>query len=383
MNPRQPKRIVFLTGTRADFGKIKSLLLKLHSDPAFELHLFITGMHMLTKYGYTCEEVEACGLPNLYRYINQNESDNMDTVLAKTIVGFSDYVKETRPDMIVVHGDRVEAMAGAIVGSMNNILVAHIEGGEVSGTIDEVVRHAVSKLSHVHFVANVKAKLRLMQLGEGEETVHVIGSPDMDIMVSKNLPDLKTVQDYYEIPFADYGIVLFHPVTTAVHELADQIKIFVDALIASRRDYVVIFPNNDDGSGIIIQEYRRFKGNRHFRVFPSMRFEYFLTLMKNAAFLIGNSSAGVREAPFYSVPSINLGSRQFNRATAPTIINAEFDKKTIVQQIANSRNIARVQTAHFGSGGSDVKFCDVLKKPEIWTVSRQKYFFDLIAEAAE
>lgn len=376
--PGNQKRIVFLTGTRADFGKIKSLLVRLQDDPAFELHLFVTGMHMLNKYGYTAKEVADGGFANIYRYINQNETDNMDTVLAKTIVGFSDYVREIAPDMVVVHGDRVEAMAGAIVGAMNNILVTHIEGGEVSGTIDELVRHAVSKLSHLHFVANTQAKMRLMQLGEQEDTVFVIGSPDIDIMASDTLPDIEEVQRYYEIGFNRYGIVLFHPVTTALDALPTQARLFVDSLIASDRDYVVIYPNNDDGSEIILREYTRLAGNRHFRVLPSMRFEYFLTLMKHTDFVIGNSSAGVREAPFYGLPSINVGSRQHNRAVAPTIINVDFDAAELRQAIERTRSIAVQPTAHFGAGGSDERFCEALRTPELWAVPKQKHFFDLI-----
>ncbi|MPY01274.1 MULTISPECIES: UDP-N-acetylglucosamine 2-epimerase, partial [unclassified Salinivibrio] len=164
------KKILFLTGTRADFGKLKSLIGKVESHPHFEAYVFITGMHMMAKYGMTAREVEKAGFKNLYTYINQNSYDSMDITLAKTIQGLSDYVAETSPDMIVVHGDRVEAMAGAIVGALNNILVAHVEGGEVSGTIDELIRHSVSKMSHIHFVSNQMAKSRLIQLGETESS---------------------------------------------------------------------------------------------------------------------------------------------------------------------------------------------------------------------
>src|SRR6516162_7880523 len=144
----RPRKVAFLTGTRADFGKMKTLMLKMQADERFEVHIFVTGMHMLSKFGSTWDEVRKCGFANIYRFINQNENDSMDQILAKTVAGLSDYAKEMTPDMLVVHGDRVEALAGAIVGSLNNIRVAHIEGGEVSGTVDELIRHAVSKLSH-------------------------------------------------------------------------------------------------------------------------------------------------------------------------------------------------------------------------------------------
>nr|WP_206513225.1 UDP-N-acetylglucosamine 2-epimerase [Vibrio alfacsensis] len=157
----------------------------------------------------------------------------MDIVLSKTIQGLSDYVQDLKPDMIVVHGDRVEALAGAIVGSLNNILVAHIEGGEVSGTIDELIRHSVSKMSHLHFVSNDFARKRLIQLGECESSIFVIGSPDLDIMKSKELPSLLDVKDRYDIDFDKYSILMYHPVTTALNELGENIHEVVSGVIDS------------------------------------------------------------------------------------------------------------------------------------------------------
>ena len=152
------KKIVFLTGTRADFGKLKSLMSISQNSKNFEVHLFVTGMHMNTLYGFTVDEIEKAGFKNIYKYINHDSIEYMDRTLSKTIDGFSEYISQINPDLIVVHGDRVEALAGAIVGSLNNILVAHIEGGEVSGTIDELIRHSVTKMSHIHLVANSEAK---------------------------------------------------------------------------------------------------------------------------------------------------------------------------------------------------------------------------------
>ncbi|HSD13283.1 MAG TPA: UDP-N-acetylglucosamine 2-epimerase, partial [Flavobacterium sp.] len=178
------RKILFLTGTRADFGKIKSLIQILENHHDFEVFVFVTGMHLLKEYGYTLLEIERCGFSNVHTFENHTHETTMDLTLAKTIEGLSSYVKTCEPDMIVIHGDRVEALAGAIVGSLNNILVSHIEGGEVSGTIDEFIRHSTSKMSHVHFVSNQQAKKRLIQMGELSESVFTIGSPDVDIMFS-------------------------------------------------------------------------------------------------------------------------------------------------------------------------------------------------------
>ncbi|AWA98774.1 UDP-N-acetylglucosamine 2-epimerase [Vibrio harveyi] len=371
------KRILFLTGTRADFGKLKSLIKKIEGHPNFESYIFITGMHMIAKYGMTANEVEKAGFSSLYKYINQNGHDSMDIVLSKTIQGLSDYVKELRPDMIVVHGDRVEAMAGAVVGSLNNILVAHIEGGEVSGTIDELIRHSVSKMSHLHFVSNARAKERLLQLGESESSVFVIGSPDLDLMVSADLPTLSQIKKYYDISFETYSIFMYHPVTTEIDNIQENISEVIDALIESGKNYVVIYPNNDHGSDFILKEFDRLKNNSKFKVFPSIRFECFLTLLKNADFMIGNSSAGVREMPFYGKPSINIGTRQDKRANAKSIINVVEKKQDILYSINNVEVKQCSKISEFGLGNSNELFIELLCSDELWKTPKQKQFIDI------
>lgn len=374
------KKILFLTGTRADYGKLKSLMKQVDSHPDFELYVFITGMHMLSKYGSTHHEVEKDGFKNIYKYINQRDNSDMDVALSNTIIGLSNYISEIEPDMIVIHGDRLEALAGAIVGAFNNIKVAHIEGGEVSGTIDESIRHAITKFSHIHFVANDEAKNRVKQLGENEEAIFVIGSPDIDIMYSEELPSIENAKVRYGIPFDQYAIIMYHPVTTQIDSVAANVKAVVDAVIESGRKYVVIYPNNDNGTQIILNEYKRFEGSENFKVYPSIRFEYFLTLLKNADFIIGNSSAGIREAGAYGVASINIGNRQEGRAlenSAKSIINVPEDSLAIGQAIKKSLSCQFEPISYFGEGNSDKRFMDALAKPYIWNNEFQKKFVDL------
>ena len=369
-------KVVFLTGTRADFGKLKALMLKLQDDEMFEVHIFVTGMHMLSRYGSTWEEIRKIGFENIYKFINQNASDSMDHILAKTVTGLADYVKETAPDMLIVHGDRVEALAGAIVGALNNILVSHIEGGEVSGTIDELIRHAVSKLSHMHFVANDTAKKRLTQMGEIIDSIHVIGSPDIDIMNSSSLPNIERVRQYYDFDFHDYAILLFHPVTTELGDLRRHISILVDQVLASGLNYIVIYPNNDPGTEIIFEEYARLQNNPKMKIYPSMRFEYFLTALKNADFIIGNSSAGVREAAHFGVPAINLGTRQNNRVKCDLVLDAEIEPEAIARALMRSRTVPRHSSTFFGNGNSAESFYAIVKSPSFWSPKAQKYFVD-------
>ena len=369
-------KIVFITGTRADFGKLKSLIKKMQDVPKFEIHIFVTGMHMLTKYGYTCDEVEKSGLPNIYKYVNQNSSDSMDHILAKTISGLSDYVREILPDLLIIHGDRVEALAGASVGALNNILTAHIEGGEVSGTIDELIRHAVTKLSHIHFVSNNNARNRIIQLGENAESIHVIGSPDIDLMNQKSLVPIDNVKSRYEFNFDEYGIIMFHSVTSELDDISRQIKVIVDEVINSNLNYIVIYPNNDPGTDLIIEEYERLLDISRFKIYPSMRFEYFLSLLNGAKFIIGNSSAGVREAPHFGVPAINLGSRQANRVNSTSIINEQIEYGKINQAILKASNLKLQPESLFGSGNSDEKFFEILNSSTFWETKMQKYFID-------
>lgn len=371
------KKILFVTGTRADYGKLKSLMRKVNEYPEFELHIFVTGMHLLSKYGATYKEIEKDGFSNIYKFVNQKINQPMDITLSNTIMGFSNYVSEIEPDLIVVHGDRIEALAGAMVGAINNIQVAHIEGGEVSGTIDESIRHAITKFSHLHLVANEEAKSRVIQLGEREETIYVIGSPDIDIMYSNELPSIDKVKERYDVPFQQYAILMYHPVTTELKYLSNRIKEVVDAVIASQKKYVVIYPNNDEGSKSILNEYTRLEGNSNFKIFPSIRFEYFLTLLANADFIIGNSSAGIREAEVYGVPTIDLGSRQHGRYDVyknKNIIHADEIKYSIISAIQEVSGLRFFKQTSFGDGASSEKFMSILTGSSIWEESPQKYF---------
>jgi UDP-N-acetylglucosamine 2-epimerase (hydrolysing) len=275
-----------------------------------------------------------------------------------------------------VHGDRVEALAGASVGALNNILTGHIEGGEVSGTVDESIRHAITKMSHIHFVSNEAARARLVQLGEREDTIYVIGSPDIDLMKLADLLPMAEVRQRYDFDFSEYGILMFHSVTTELQDLRRQIKLIVDEVIDSDLNYIVIYPNNDPGTDTIIAEYSRLAGNERFKVYPSLRFEYFLTLLKNAQFIIGNSSAGVREAPHFGVPTINLGSRQKNRVLCNSILNVKINDSLIKKALKDIHSITCLPQELFGDGSSDKKFYGILSSKKFWETNKQKHFID-------
>ena len=373
------KKLLFITGTRADYGKIKSLISSVERSSLFEAYVFVSGMHLLEKYGSTYMEVQKDGYKNIYVDFSQTNIGNMSYDLGNVIQNLTAYVMHIKPDMIVVHGDRIDALAGAIVGALNNILVAHIEGGEVSGTIDESTRHAISKYAHIHFVCNEVAKRRLIQLGEELNRIFVIGSPDIDILISNSLPSIEDAKSWYEIPFEKWGILMYHPVTTEVGELRRKIREVVDAVISSKRNYIVIYPNNDMGTDIILNEYERLRNNNRFRLYPSIRFEYFLTLLRHSDFMIGNSSAGVRETGVYGIPSIDIGSRQKGRYldTIGNIQHVNEDETEILNAIDCIDNY-RIQSFEYGKGNSTEQFMEIVSKEDVWKISIQKKFIDCV-----
>lgn len=371
-----PKSILFVTGTRADFGKLEPLALAAR-DAGLKVSFFVTGMHMMQRYGLTKIEVHRMDGVEVFEYENQNHDDPQDLVLANTITGFSKFVTEHKPDLTVVHGDRVEALACALVCATNYLRCAHVEGGEVSGTIDEIFRHCNTKLSSDHFVSSEAAKKRVLALGETRESVSVIGSPELDTHAAPSGVSIDQVREYYDIQFAEYGVVTFHPVTSEQDTIGAQAKALFDQLQKSGRHFVVILPNNDPGANDILTAINALPSEQ-FRILPSMRFAYFSELLKNAAAHVGNSSVGVREAPFIGLPSLDVGTRQNNRSNAKSITSCSaFEGDVIDEFLTNTWGKRMASDSGFGAGSSASRFIAVLDDPDFWSRPLQKEFQDL------
>ena len=368
------KKILFVTGTRADFGKLEPLAVELiHRN--YEVIFFVTGMHMLESYGLTKLEVHRLRGAQIHEFLNQRPGDALDIILSKTVGGFSDFMSENKPDLVVVHGDRVEALACSIVCATNYVRCAHVEGGEVSGTIDELFRHCTSKMACYHFVSSELAKSRIIRLGEAPETIFSIGSPELDVHSLSSAVSIDMVKKRYEITFDDYGICIFHPVTSEINTLSRQAHNFFQALIKTNRNFVTILPNNDPGSEIILEEINSLPAKK-FRVLPSMRFAHFSELMKKSSIIVGNSSAGVREAPFLGITSINIGTRQNDRSQAPSIIfHAAFSSEEISDAINQNWAKKHPRDFRFGQGGAACAFADVLEGESFWENNLQKSFY--------
>ncbi len=369
------KKLLFVTGTRADYGKLEPLA-SAAIKSGFSVTFFVTGMHMMERYGLTKEEVHRSKVFDVVEFINQRTDDPLDIILSKTIIGFSDFVKEFQPDLVLVHGDRIESLASCIVCTTNYIRCVHIEGGEVSGTIDEQFRHCNTKLASDHLVSSSRAKARILRLGENQNSVHVIGSPELDIHARDSGVSMNQVRKRYSIREEDYGICIFHPVTSEVDTINLQaIKLF-ECLRTSGRYFVVILPNNDPGSEGILKEIKELPKDQ-FRVLPSIRFLYFSELMKNASIVVGNSSVGVREAPFLGIPSLNIGSRQSNRSVASSIHNVNSNDSDKINEILDkSWGVLHPRSSQFGNGEACEAFIKILESGKFWETPPQKYFAD-------
>lgn len=371
------KKILFVTATRADFSKLKSLISISKKSKKFSTYLVVTGMHIIDKYGSTYKEVEKSFKfkSKIFKFKNQSLGDRLEIIMSKTINKFSKIVKKIKPDLIIVHGDRVEALACSSVGSLNHILTAHIEGGEVSGTIDDTMRHAVTKLCHVHFVGSNSAKKRVLRMGEIKKNIFNIGSPDIDFIANRKLPKINIVKRRYGIPFDKYAILLWHPVTSKVDKISQETKKLLSVIKKFKNNFVLIYPNNDPGSKSIITEYQNLNYSK-FKVLKNLRFEYFLSLLKNADYIIGNSSSAIYEAPMLNTPGVNIGDRQHNRAKTKAIINFELDNLSEQKILKFVNNYKPVKKRFFGFGDSDKKFIKIINRKNFWNISKQKFFSD-------
>ncbi len=369
------KKIIFITATRADFGKLKSIISATKKSNKFKVHIVVTGMHVLKEFGNTYTEVTKSFGKNIIKFSNQKIGDNINKVLSNTINEFLNIFLKIKPDLIVYHGDRVETLAAAIVGSLNHLLTAHIEGGELSGTIDDTIRHSVTKLSHIHLVGNKKAYKRVLKMGEKKENVFIIGSPDMDILFKKQ-PTINKVKKRYGINFNNYSILIWHPVTSEIKSLRKSTVKLLKNLNKMSQNYIVINPNNDPGYKIILTIYRKYFKNKKFKFLKSMRFENFISLLKNADYIIGNSSSAIYEAPPLKIPSINIGTRQNKRIKSNSILNLDIknlNEKTISKYLNNHRPSKKI---FYGEGDSGKKFLKRIMTEKFWKISTQKYFQD-------
>jgi UDP-N-acetylglucosamine 2-epimerase (non-hydrolysing)/GDP/UDP-N,N'-diacetylbacillosamine 2-epimerase (hydrolysing) len=345
----------------------------MRENPDLDLGLVVTSMHLEPGFGLTVNDIEADGMPVIARVRNLGSGDrgaDQARSIGTAVLGITDALEEFRPDVVIVLGDRGEMLAGAIAAIHLRLPVAHVHGGDVSGTVDELVRHAISKLSHIHFAASEDAAGRLIRMGERAEHVHVVGAPGLDYLshfqpMSKQEMEADLRLDLSR-PF-----VLFtqHPVTE--DSAVGQMEISLQALEDADVQVVATYPNSDAGGKAMIEVLKRWEERPWLRVVPSLGQRRFASLLKEAAAMVGNSSSGIIEAPFFGLPVVNIGSRQAGRLRAENVLDAAHDQKSIRAAIECAmhdetfRTRARNSRNPYGDGHAGERIVEILTALEI------------------
>jgi UDP-N-acetylglucosamine 2-epimerase (non-hydrolysing)/GDP/UDP-N,N'-diacetylbacillosamine 2-epimerase (hydrolysing) len=370
----KPNRsIACMTGTRADYPRVKSVLREISSRPNLELKLIVTGMHLLKKFGYTVEEIEQDGFyiaAKVNMYSDDDSPYGMAKAAARCSNGIADALNMIKPDIFLITVDRVETLAAAQAAALMNIPIAHIQGGEVTGTIDESIRHAVTKLSHIHFPATEDAAERIIKMGEDLNNVHTVGCPYLDIVRTlKYRTKEELAVDYGFHPELPLIIFVQHPVTTEYGHALEQISISIEALKKLHEtEIITLYSNADAGGREIISAMKK---NPQFHIFPSIDSKDFLSLLKHADVLVGNSSTGIREAPSFQLPVVNIGTRQNGRLRAGNVIDVPHDVEAIIRAIKKAlydedfKKIVNQVTNPYGDGYSAKRIVDILEKVDL------------------
>ena len=378
---KKVKKICCITGTRADYPRVRSVLKRLKYNPNFILYIVVTGSHLLKEYGYSYKEIVEDGF-EIYKKVHMFKNDfnspyGMALASAECTKGIAHALSEINPDLVLLTVDRVETLAAATAASLMNYPIAHIQGGEITGTIDEVLRHAITKLSHIHFPASKDAKKRILRLGENPKLIFQTGCPYIDELKNYQYLNKVKLSKKYKLDL-DKKWVIFtqHAVTTEVNDSLSQIKKTISALNEfPDLEIICFFSNTDAGSKEIIQQNKK---QSRFKMFPNMKSEDFASVMKSSKFMIGNSSAGLREAPTFSLPAINIGSRQKGRLRAKNVVDVEHDIIQIIDAInkclynLDFLNSLRNLKNPYGNGHSSKKIVEILEKIDIKDISIQK-----------
>ena len=374
------KKIVNVTERRADYSKFRTIIKEIEKSKKLDYGLVVTGSHLLKEYGYTINEIKQDKFKilaefDMYPKNRNNTNAEMVRAFAKAIVRLSKIVEKIKPDIILAGFDIGANFAIAIIGAHMNTIVAHLEGGEVTGTIDESIRHATTKFSHIHFVTNKEAAKRVIKMGENPKLVFIVGNPSLDnIKNIKNIP-IKELEKKFGIDFLKpYGIVLKHTVTSEIEIVDKNIKKTLDAVMESGIQSILIHGNADAGS----RKISKIVKNSKVKQFSALTFNEYINLLKRSSVLVGNSSSGIMEAPFLGIPSVNIGSRQAGRLRASSVIDVDYDKNQIKKAIniaINSKKfLSKIKKSKnlYGNGNSAKKIVQILEKLDLEKIPIQK-----------
>ncbi|WKT58292.1 UDP-N-acetylglucosamine 2-epimerase [Candidatus Nitrosotenuis chungbukensis] len=365
------RKIVVTTGTRADYGLLRPILRAILANKKLELHLIVTGSHLSRKFGLTIREIKKDGfiIAAKIPMIPQKDTNYDVTIsLGKGIIAFSKVFRRLRPDVNLILGDRDEMLASALAAYHMNIPNAHIHGGDKSGGIDEYTRHAITKISNIHFAATQKSMNRIIKMGENPKYVFLTGSSSLDEIIQNNITSKKDLEKKYHVNFnKDVILLLQHPVTTETNLSTKQIINTLDALVEINKQVVAISPNSDAGNSAIFTNLTKY-ANRYglIKNVTSMPRCDYLGMLKNCVMLVGNSSSGIIEASFLDTPVVNIGIRQKNRERLHNVIDVDDDKFAIIDGINKALKMTKRKLGHktqvYGSGNASTKIVQHLEK---------------------
>lgn len=373
------KKILYITGTRADYGLMHSTLELLNEN--FQLEVVSTGMHLMEEFGCSINEIKKDDF-NLHivnqTFLEDNEQ-SMSIFIGNLIRDLTEVMANINPDIVLLLGDRGEMLAGAIVASYLQIPIAHIHGGDISLTVDDKARHAITKLANIHFPATEKSALRIKQMGENPDNIYVVGAPGLDsIIKNKDNIDETYLKEKYGIK-KDFILVLQHPVSAENKESSFQISQTLDAVTSTSYQIIVIYPNADAGGRAMINKINEYDVDSY----KNIPHDDFIGLLNIASILIGNSSSGIIESSSFKLPVINIGTRQQGREKASNVIDVDYNREEILEAIKYIESeeyseILKNCDNPYGNGKSCENICNILKKIDINDKLLNKEFFEIL-----
>lgn len=381
-----PRRICVVTGSRADYGLLHEPMRLLRDDPEFELQVAVTGMHLAPEFGSTWRVIEADGFPITSRVEMLLSGDTPVSVTKSVglgVIGFADAFARLRPDWLMVLGDRFEILAAVQAALFARLPVAHLCGGDVTeGAFDDAIRHAITKMAHVHFVTNSAAERRLLQMGESRAQVHQVGSPGLDhIRRMKRLPRQAVFEAIGMRPRKRNLMVTFHPTTLDEKASVDQVDAVLAALDSLDDDTGLIMtgPNADTEGRALTERLTAFAASRDNTVFRvSLGQTLYLNALSHVDAVVGNSSSGLYEAPSFGIPTVNIGDRQKGRLRAASVVDCPPERAAIIDALDRALGLDCSDVVNpYGDGESAPRIVAALKAVDDPAALIRKRFQDL------
>ena len=385
------KTVCVVTGTRADYGLIKPLLKRIIETQELCLRLVVTGMHLCSEFGYTVNEIKNDGIPIDEQLETLMASDNMTGMTkstAVTMLSFADYFDRKHPDILLILGDRFEIFACATAAAFANIPIAHLYGGDTTqGAVDEFLRHSITKMSYLHFPSTEQSRNRIIQLGEDPDRVYNVGALSVENIQKIKLYDKNDIRKKLNFAFSDcFGLVTFHPVTLDTESCAEKETLeLLQALDKFPEMSFILTKANADANGRIVNEVlSKYANERNNCILvESLGLQLYLSAMKSAAVVIGNSSSGIYEAPGLGTPTVNIGNRQNGRVQSESIINCNAIENDIINAIIKALSkewVKKTQNSAnpYGDGTTSDKIVKILQQTlNTEKINVMKKFYDL------